>query len=103
MRRVVVTGIGLVTPFGIGIQNNWNQLIEGKSGISTIQSFDVSDLPARIAGQVPRGPTAESLFQADDWVSPKDQRKMDDFILYGLGAAAQAVEDAGWTPTDEEE
>ncbi len=103
MRRVVVTGIGLVTPFGIGIQNNWNQLIEGKSGISAIQSFDVSDLPARIAGQVPRGPTAENLFQPDDWVFPKDQRKMDDFILYGLGAAAQAVEDAGWMPTDEEE
>ncbi len=103
MRRVVVTGIGLVTPFGVGIQNNWNQLIEGKSGISAIQSFDVSDLPARIAGQVPRGPTAENLFQPDDWVSPKDQRKMDDFILYGLGAAAQAVEDAGWMPTDEEE
>ena len=63
----------------------------------------MSDLPARIAGQVPRGPTAENLFQPDDWVSPKDQRKMDDFILYGLGAAAQAVEDAGWMPTDEEE
>lgn len=102
MRRVVVTGIGLVTPFGIGIQNNWTQLIAGKSGIGEIHSFDVSDLPARIAGQVPRGPTADNLFQPDDWVSPKDQRKMDDFILYGLGAAAQAVEDAGWTPTDEE-
>jgi len=102
MRRVVVTGIGLVTPFGIGIQNNWNQLIEGKSGIGKIQSFDVSDLPVQIAGMVPRGPTADHLFHADDWVSSKDQRKMDDFILYGLGAAAQAVEDSGWLPTDEE-
>ncbi len=103
MRRVVVTGIGLVTPFGIGIQHNWTQLIEGKSGIGAIRSFDVSDLPAKIAGQVPRGPTAENQFFPDDWVSPKDQRKMDDFILYGLGAAAQAVEDAGWLPTDEED
>jgi 3-oxoacyl-[acyl-carrier-protein] synthase II len=99
----VVTGIGLVTPFGIGIQHNWTQLIEGKSGIGAIRSFDVSDLPAKIAGQVPRGPTAENQFFPDDWVSPKDQRKMDDFILYGLGAAAQAVEDAGWLPTDEED
>ena len=103
MRRVVVTGIGLVTPLGIGIQHNWNALIEGKSGIRTIDSFDVSDLPVKIAGQVPRGPTAENLFHADDWVDPKEQRRMDQFIVYAMAAAAQAVEDSGWKPTADED
>jgi 3-oxoacyl-[acyl-carrier-protein] synthase II len=103
MRRVVVTGIGLVTPLGIGIQHNWNALIEGKSGIRTIESFDTSDLPVKIAGQVPRGPTAENLFHADDWVEPKEQRRMDQFIVYAMAAAAQAVEDSGWKPTADED
>ena len=103
MRRVVVTGIGLVTPLGVGIEHNWNALVEGKSGIRAIQSFDVSDLPAKIAGQVPRGATADNLFNADDWVEPKEQRRMDQFIVYAIAAATQAVHDAGWQPTDEEE
>src|SRR5712692_5804175 len=102
MRRVVVTGMGLVTPLGIGLERNWNSLIAGASGVRAIQSFEVSDLPARIAAQVPRGETTSGLFNADDWVLPKDQRKMDGFIVYALAAAAQAVEDAGWTPHDEE-
>jgi 3-oxoacyl-[acyl-carrier-protein] synthase II len=102
MRRVVVTGIGLCTPFGIGTDNNWRRLTAGESGLRAIQSFDVSDLPAKIAGQVPRGDTASQLFNADDWVPPKDQRKMDMFIVYALCAAVQAVEDAGWKPEDEE-
>ncbi|MEA2755420.1 MAG: 3-oxoacyl-[acyl-carrier-protein] synthase [Aliidongia sp.] len=103
VRRVVVTGIGLVTPLGIGIEHNWNALIEGKSGIRAIQSFDVSDLPVKIAGQVPRGATADNLFNADDWVEPKDQRRMDEFIVFAIAASVQAVKDAGWEPTDEEE
>ncbi|HEY3911947.1 MAG TPA: beta-ketoacyl-ACP synthase II [Stellaceae bacterium] len=102
MRRVVVTGMGLVTPLGIGLERNWRRLTEGASGISAIQSFDVSDLPAKIAGQVPRGNTASGLFNADDWIAPKDQRKMDGFIVYALAAAVQAVEDADWLPQDEE-
>ena len=102
MRRVVVTGMGLVTPLGIGLERNWSSLVEGSSGVRAIQSFDVSDLPVKIAAQVPRGETASGLFNADDWVPPKDQRKMDGFIVYALAAAAQAVEDAGWTPQDEE-
>ena len=101
MRRVVVTGLGLVTPLGCGVKTNWDKLLAGKSGISAIQSFDVSDLPSKIAGLVPRGSTAEGLFNADDWVSPKEQRRMDSFIIYGIAAAMQAVQDAGWTPTDE--
>jgi len=101
MRRVVVTGLGLVTPLGVGVDHVWKRLIAGDSGIGAIQSFDVSDLPARIAGQVPLGGTAEHKFNADDWVPPKDQRKMDDFIVFALGAAVQAVTDSGWMPQDE--
>jgi len=101
MRRVVVTGMGLVTPLGIGIEHNWKSLTAGKSGIGAIQSFDVSDLPAKIAGSVPRGATADNLFHADDWVEPKDQRKMDQFIVFALAAATQAIKDSGWQPSDE--
>jgi 3-oxoacyl-[acyl-carrier-protein] synthase II len=82
---------------------NWDRLIAGESGIGAIQSFDVSDLPAKVAGQVPRGDTAQGRFNADDWVSPKEQRRMDLFIIYAMAAAAQAVEDAGWSPQDEEQ
>jgi 3-oxoacyl-[acyl-carrier-protein] synthase II len=103
MKRVVVTGIGLVTPLGIGAEGVWQRLLEGQSGIRSIQAFDVSDLPAKIAGQVPRGETASGHFNADDWVPPKDQRKMDDFIVFALAAAAQAVDDAGWKPEGEDD
>ncbi|HXE15930.1 MAG TPA: beta-ketoacyl-ACP synthase II [Stellaceae bacterium] len=102
MRRVVVTGMGLVTPLGVGVGNVWQRLLASQSGIKAIQDFDVSDLTAKIAGQVPRGDTASGLFNADDYVPPKDQRKMDDFIIYAMAAAQEAVADAGWTPTDEE-
>ena len=102
MRRVVVSGIGLVTPLGIGTDNTWRRLLAGESGLRAIQSFDVSDLPAKIAGQVPRGSTEEGLFNTDDWVPPKDQKKMDLFIVYAIGAAVQAVEDSGWKPQDDE-
>ena len=103
MRRVVVTGIGLVTPLGIGAERVWQRLLSGDSGIRAIQSFDVSDLPARVAAQVPRGDRATGLFNADDWVPPKDQRRMDEFIVFAMAAAAQAVEDSGWEPDEEEE
>src|ERR1700730_17551121 len=102
MRRVAVTGIGLVTPLGIGTDNNWRRLLAGESGLRAIQSFDVSDLPGKIAGQVPRGSTEAGLFNTDDWVPPKDQKKMDLFIVYAIGAAVQAVEDSGWKPQDDE-
>ena len=103
MRRVVVTGLGLVTSLGCGVEVNWENLLAGKSGIGAIKSFDISDLPAKIAGQVPVGETAEGLFNADDWMTPKDQRRMDDFIIYGLTAAIQAVADSGWTAETEED
>ena len=103
MRRVVVTGMGLVSPLGFGVRSCWERLIAGKSGISSIQAFDVSDIPAKIAGMVPRGETSAGLFNADDWVPPKDQRKMDQFIIFAMAAASEAVEHSGWKPTDDEE
>ena len=101
MRRVVVTGMGLVTPLGCGVAASWQRILSGQSGLNAITGFEVSDLPARIAGQVPRGATADGDFNPDDFVPRKDQRKLDTFIVYGLAAAQQAVEDAGWQPTDE--
>ena len=103
MRRVVVTGMGMVTPLGCGVEPTWKRLLAGESGLRGIQSFDVSDLPAKIGGQVPRGETSSGSFNADDWVPPKDQRKMDEFIIFGLAAATQAVEDSGWKPESDED
>jgi 3-oxoacyl-[acyl-carrier-protein] synthase II len=102
MRRVVVTGLGLVTPLGAGHKANWDRLTHGISGLRPIDHFDVSDLPARVAGQVPTGTSETYHFDVDSIVSSKDRRRMDDFIVFALGAATQAVHDAGWTPTDEE-
>lgn len=102
MRRVVVTGLGAVTPLGVGVDFNWSRLIEGRSGINAVTGFDVSDLPARIAGQVPAGSKSDGGFDPEEWVEKKDLKKMDTFIAYALAAARQAVEDAGWAPDDDE-
>jgi 3-oxoacyl-[acyl-carrier-protein] synthase II len=102
MRRVAVTGMGMVTPLGFGVRSCWERLVAGESGIRAIQAFDVSDIPAKIAGMVPRGETSQGYFNADDWIPPKDQRKMDQFIIFALAAAAEAVESSGWKPDDEE-
>ena len=102
LRRVVVTGLGLVTPIGTGVELTWKRLLEGRSGITPIQKFDVSDLPAKIAAQVVRG-DGEGDFNFDDWVSPKERRKMADFIIFGLAAAQQAIDDADWHPEGEED
>jgi 3-oxoacyl-[acyl-carrier-protein] synthase II len=102
MRRVVVTGLGIISPLGVGVENVWRQILAGRSGISGIQSFDVSDLPAKIAGQVPRGDTASGLFNADDYVPVKEQKKMDTFIVFAIAAAQEAVADSGWVPPDDE-
>ncbi|MBC7134994.1 MAG: beta-ketoacyl-ACP synthase II, partial [Oceanibaculum nanhaiense] len=103
MRRVVVTGMGLVTPLGCGVSATWDRLVAGQSGITGVQHFDVSDLPAKIAGQVPSGPASEGKFNADEWISTKDQRKMDRFIIYAVAAADQAVADSGVAPQTDEE
>ena len=103
MRRVVVTGLGVVTPLATGVEHVWPALLDGKSGIRLLEGFDFSDLPAKIGGQPPAGALEDGGFDADAWVPPKDQRKMDRFIHYGLAAAEQAVEDSGWMPTGEED
>src|SRR6059058_218781 len=98
MRRVVVTGLGMVTPLACGVEPTWQRLINGGSGARRIESFDVSDLPAKIACQVPRGDGANGSFNADQWMEPKEQRKVDDFIVFAMCAARQALDDAGWKP-----
>ena len=102
MRRVVITGMGLVTPLGVGAGHVWAALLAGKSGAKRITEFDVSDIACQIAGIVPRG-SAPGQFNADDWMEPKEQRKVDDFIVYAVSAADQAIADSGWSASNEEE
>ena len=98
MRRVVVTGMGMVTPLGCGVEATWRRLVAGDSGARKIDTFDVSDLPSRVACMVPRGDGADGTFNPDRWMEPKEQRKVDDFIIYAMCAARQAIEDAGCAP-----
>lgn len=95
-RRVVITGLGLVTPLGCGVEVSWSRLLEGRSGAGPITRFKVDDLPARIACDVPRGDGSDGSFNADQWVDSKEQRRVDDFIVYALAAAQQAVVDSGY-------
>lgn len=103
MRRVVVTGLGMVSPLANGVDETWNRLIEGQSGAGQITQFDASDYPCRIACEVPLGDGTNGTFNADDWMAPKDQRRVDTFIVFGMAAAIQAVRDAGWEEPGEEE
>jgi 3-oxoacyl-[acyl-carrier-protein] synthase II len=103
MRRVVVTGLGMVTPLACGVEPTWQRLLAGQSGIKRIEKFDISDLPSKIAGQVRRGDGSDGTFNPDQWMEPKEQRKVDDFILFAMGAAKQALDDAGWHPREYEE
>ncbi|GLO70143.1 3-oxoacyl-[acyl-carrier-protein] synthase 2 [Phaeobacter inhibens] len=103
MRRVVVTGLGLVTPLASGVEESWSRLLDGQSGAGPITHFDAveSGVATTYACEVPRGDGSEGTFNPDDWVVKKDQKKIDDFILYGIAAADMAVRDAGWAPEDE--
>lgn len=96
MRRVVVTGLGLVTPLGCGVEATWSRLLDAQSGARRVSEFDVSDITCQIACFIPRGSLAEGKFNADDWMEPKEQRKVDDFIIYAVAAADQALKDAGY-------
>ncbi|MGY9034481.1 MAG: beta-ketoacyl-ACP synthase II [Rhodobacterales bacterium] len=100
MRRVVVTGLGMVTPLGCGVDHTWKALLEGKSGAGAIKRFDASNLSTTYACEIPRDKNLTGFFDPDDWMEPKEQRKIDDFILYGVCAASQAIADSAWCPTN---
>ncbi len=103
MRRVVITGMGLVTPLGCGVDATWAQLLEGRSGARRVTEFKVDDLPSQIANFIPRGDGTNGTFNPDQWMEPKDQRKVDDFIVYAMSAATQALTDAKWAPQTAED
>ncbi|MBI1329893.1 MAG: beta-ketoacyl-ACP synthase II [Alphaproteobacteria bacterium] len=103
MRRVVVTGLGLLTPLACGVEETWSRLLAGKSGAGPITRFDASDLATRIACELPRGDGTNGTYNPDQWLDPKEQRRVDDFIVYGLAAAQQAVTDSGWVPQTEDD
>jgi 3-oxoacyl-[acyl-carrier-protein] synthase II len=103
MRRVVVTGLGMVTPLACGVEETWSRLIAGQSGAGTITKFDSSNVITQYACEIPMGDGSDGTFNPDQWMEPKEQRKVDDFIIYGMAAAVQAVRDAGWDDISEEE
>jgi 3-oxoacyl-[acyl-carrier-protein] synthase II len=103
MRRVVITGLGLVTPLACGVEETWRRLIAGQSGAGPITRFDASQVVTQYACELPRGDGSDGTFNPDNWMEPKDQRKVDDFIIYGMAAAVQAVRDAGWDDISEDE
>ncbi|WP_412550502.1 beta-ketoacyl-ACP synthase II [Shimia sp. MIT910701] len=102
MRRVVVTGLGLVTPLASGVEESWSRILDGQSGAGTITRFNPERVTTKYACEVPYGDGTDGTFNPDDWMAPKERRKVDDFILYGLAASQMAVEDSGWTPEDTE-
>ncbi|WP_313352912.1 beta-ketoacyl-ACP synthase II [Paracoccus sp. (in: a-proteobacteria)] len=103
MRRVVVTGLGMVTPLASGVEETWTRLLAGESGAGPITRFDTKDVTTKYACELPFGDGSNGTFNPDDWMEPKDRRKVDDFILYGMAAATQAVRNSGWEPANEEE
>ena len=103
MRRVVITGLGMVTPLGCGVDATWANILAGKSGARKVTEFEVDDLPAQIACRIPFGDGTNGTYNADDWMEPKEQRKVDPFIVYGMAAADMALDDAGWHPESDED
>src|SRR5690242_4715904 len=103
MRRTVITGLGLVTPLACGVEENWARLLAGRNGARRVEEFDVSDISCQIACFIPRGDGADGTFDPDQWMEPKEQRKVDDFIVYAMCAARQALDDAGWRPTNRDD
>ena len=105
MRRVVVTGLGMVTPLGCGVDATWTRILDGQSGARKIDTFEVADLASQIACMIPRGDGSDGTFNPDQWMEPKEQRKVDDFIIFAMAAAEQAIRDSGFvadTPEKQE-
>jgi len=103
MRRVVVTGLGMVTPLACGVEETWSRILDGQSGAGDISRFDAGHLGTTYACEIPLGDGTDGTFNPDDWMAAKDRRKVDDFILYGMAAADQAVKDSGWVPASEDD
>lgn len=103
MRRIVITGVGMVSPLGCGVETTWSRLIAGGNAAERIENFQVDDLTCQIACQIPRGDGSNGTFNPDDWMQPKEQRKVDDFIIFGMAAATQALNDANWHPESYED
>lgn len=103
MRRVVVTGMGMLTPLGCGVEPTWSRLLKGESGAKKVDTFEVSDIAAKVACMIPRGDGSNGTYNPDQWMEPKEQRKVDPFIVYAMCAATQALNDAGWHPKTEDE
>ncbi|MCP4071258.1 MAG: beta-ketoacyl-ACP synthase II [Hyphomicrobiales bacterium] len=103
MRRVVITGTGMVSPLGSGTEITWKRLLDGKNAAARVETFEVDDLAAQIACQIPLGDGSDGTFNADDWMAPKEQRKVDPFIIYGMAAATQALDDADWHPSTDDD
>jgi 3-oxoacyl-[acyl-carrier-protein] synthase II len=102
MRRVVITGMGMITPLGYGVKTNWNAILSSRSGLTKIKEFDISDLPCQIAGRIPLSDDRENAVDLDDLLAAKERRKLDDFVSYGIIAANQALADSGWVADDED-
>ncbi len=103
MRRVVITGLGLVSPLGCGVEHNWRRLLAGETGARRIDTFEVEDLACKVACLIPRGDGAHGTYNPDDWMEPKEQRKVDEFIVFSMAAAEQALSDARWKPEDHDD
>ena len=103
MRRVVITGLGIVSPLGCGVEQTWSRLKAGENAAKRIENFDVSDLSCQVACEIPRGDGSDGTYNPDDWMEPKERRKVDDFIVFAMAAADQALDDADWHPETKEQ
>ncbi len=103
LRRVVITGLGMLSPMGCGIDYSWSRILDGQSGAKRIDEFEVDDLACQVGGMIPRGDGSAGTYNPDDWMEPKEQRKVDEFIVFAVAAADQALDDAGWKPTSYED
>jgi len=103
MRRVVITGLGMVSPLASGVEESWSRILDGRSGAGPITRFDASDMPCRIACEVPKGDGSDGTFNVDDWIDAREQRRIDTFIVYAIAAAEMAIADSGWKAENDDD